>query len=246
MRDIIFYWAVKFFGDWERIYDALEEQQDVDFDQLEIWKEEYQDKYVTVLDDEYPSELKHINRPPFVLFYKGNKKIFQNTHKLWYYGSYYTDEYNNVVMEHKKEMEGGHITPISGYTNEYERKVINNLNPKGMIIVRDSGIDSYINMTRIEEEHFIQDNLIISEYPDKVIPSLNSWIQSGRIKYGLSNGMFVLNTLKERLMFKFMADALAENIRVFCYNKKIDLKSQNFMLISRGACAITKLRETKR
>ncbi len=245
MRDIIFYFAIKYFGEWERIYDAIDEQEEVDFDQLAIWQEEYEGRYITCLDEEYPISLKHISRPPFVIFYKGDKKIFTKGHNLWYYGSYYTNDYTDLVQKHYKETKKEDITLISGYTNEFERRFVNNVNPKGMIIVRDSGIDSYINMTRIEEEHFIQDNLIISEYPDKVIPSLNTWLNSARIKSGLADGVVLLNTLKERITFKFISEALDEKRKVFCIENKIDTKSQNFMLISKGAYAINKLKETK-
>ncbi len=246
MKDIILYFAHKYFGDWERIYDAIEEQEDVDFEELELLKEEYEDKYVTVLDDDYPSALKLISRPPFCLFYKGDKNLFDNKDKLWYYGNYYSDEYNKVALKHFKEAQDNNITLISGYTNEFERRFINNMKPKGMIIVRDSGIDSYINMTRIEEEHFIKDNLIVSEYPDKVIPSLHTWSMSARIKSGLCDGVVLLNSLKERVTFKFIAEALDENRYINCYEGKIDVKSHNNILISKGAYAITKLMETKR
>ncbi len=246
MNDIILYFANKYFGDWERIYDAIEEQEDVDFDVLENLKEEYEGKYVTVLDDEYPINLKHISRPPFCLFFKGKRELLDNQHKIWYYGNYYNDEYNIAAEKHFKESSKEGITLISGYTSEFERRYINNVNPKDMIIVRDAGIDSYINMTRIEEEHFIKDNLIVSEYPDKVIPSLYTWSMSSRIKAGLSDGMVLLNSLKEKITFKFISEAIDERKTIYCYEPKIDVKSHNNILISKGAYAITKLKETRK
>ncbi len=245
MKDIILYFAHKYFGDWERIYDAIEKQEDVDFDELEILKDQYEDKYLTVLDHDYPSALKHIARPPFVLFYKGNKKLFRNNMKLWYYGNYYNDDFNDIAKEHLDESKKLDITLVSGYTNEFERRFINNVNPKGLIIVRDSGIDSYINMTRIEEQHFLQDNLLVSEYPDKVIPSLYTWEMSGRIKSGLSEGVLLLNSLKEKITFKLVSNAIDEKRRIYCFKDEVDEKSHNSMLISKGAYAINKIKEIK-
>ncbi len=245
MRDIILYFAHKYFGDWERIYDAIEEQEDVDFELLEEIKDEYEGMYVTVLDDDYPKELKLIQRPPFVLFFKGNKELFYKKSKIWYYGNYYNDEFDEVAKIHKQECEQSDIVLVSGYTNEFERRYINSTGPKGMIIVRDSGINSYINMTRVEETHLIENNLLVSEYPDKVIPSLYTWEMSARIKTGLCGSMLLLNSLKERITFKLIADSIDEGRDIYCYEKEVDNKSHNTILISKGAYAINSIYKMK-
>ncbi len=245
MKDIILYFAHKYFGDWERIYDAIEMQEDVDFDYLEDLKLEYGENYVTVLDDEYPKELKLIQKPPFVLFYKGDKSLFHGRKKYWFFGTYHSDEHGEVSQELKFQSEKNKTAIITGYTNEFERKFINSSKPKGMIIVRDSGIDSYINMTRIEETFLVQENLIVSEYPSKVIPSLHTWQMSGRIKAGLSEGMVLINSLKEKVTFKLISNAIDEGRRIYCYNDDIDKKSHNTILISKGAYAINSMYDIK-
>ena len=243
MKDVILYFACKYFGDWERIYDALEKQEDIDFDEIEILKEKYKDMYVTVLDSDYPIELKQIDRPPFVLFYKGNFDLLKTKNKLWYFGSYFNERVNEIYKEHKNEMEEDDILGVTGYTNDFERSLLNGLIPRDSIIVRDSGICSYINMTKIEEELFIKNNLLLSEYPDKVIPSLYTWECSNRIKIGLSIGIFLISTLKEKLTFKIIADTIDEKKEIFCYNKNVDNKSHNSILINKGANGINNMKE---
>ncbi len=245
MNDILLFFAHKYFGDWERIYDALEEQEDVDFDLLEELKEEYAGTYVTVLDAEYPKELKLIQRPPFVLFYKGNINLLEKSNKVWYYGNYYNNEYNDIAKEHKKELDSMKGVIITGYTSEFERRFVNGVIPKGIVIVRDSGINSNINMTRIEEKAFMEGNLIVSEYPGKVIPSLHTWEMSGRVKGGLSDCMVLLNSLKERITFKLIADTIDEARPIYCYEVEIDKKSHNNILISKGAYAINSMEDIK-
>ncbi len=245
MNEIILYFAHKYFGDWERIYDAIEEQEDVDFDLLEELKETYEGKYVTVLDEDYPAELKLIQRPPFALFFKGNKNLFYKKNKVWYYGNYYNDNYNEIAKEHKKEIDEIGNVVISGYTNEFERGFINGVIPNDVIIVRDSGIDSYINMTRVEEKQFLENNLIVSEYPNKVIPSLNTWEMSGRIKSGLCESVVLLNSLKERITFSLIANAIDESKLIYCYEEEVDTKSHNTILISKGAYAINSMKDLK-
>ncbi len=245
MRDIILYFANKYFGDWERIYDAIELQEDVDFDLLEELKEEQEGSYVTVLDEDYPQELKLIERPPFVLFFKGKKELLTKRNKYWYFGTYSKNEFKDVMIEHKKQSDECGLTLVSGYSSEFEKSYLNTISVKGMVLVKDSGIESYINMTKIEETHFIEENIIVSEYPNKVTPSLYTWEMSGRIKSGLSRGMCLLNTLKERLTFKLISSTIDQQRKVYCYNEIIDSESHNSVLVSKGAYAITNMKQIK-
>ncbi len=245
MKDVILYFACKYFGDWERIYDALEKQEEIDFQEIDILKEKYKDMYITVLDLEYPIDLKQIDRPPFILFYKGNFDLIKKETKLWYFGSYFNDEVSATYVKHKNQMNENKINLITGYSSDFERSLLNSSIPENSIIIRDSGINSYINMTKIEEEMFLKNNLLISEYPDKVIPSLYTWECSNRIKIGMSIGIFLISTLKEKITFKIIADTIDEKRDVFCYNKNIDEKSHNSILINKGANGIEKIEEIK-
>ena len=82
MEEIILYFACKYYGDWDRIYDALEKQEDVDFNKIKEVKEKYKDKYTTIISGDYPENLKYIDRPPFVLFYTGKKELLKNKSKI--------------------------------------------------------------------------------------------------------------------------------------------------------------------
>ncbi len=245
MEDIILYFVCKYHGDWERVYDALEKQEDVDFYEINLLKQKYENNYLTIISDKYPAELKTIERPPFILFFKGNLELFDNKNKIWYYGSYYDEKFSKEAAKHKTDADKENITIVSGYSNDFEKKYVNNIFLKDMIIVKDSGINSYINMTKVEEKLFLQNNLIISEYPDKVIPTMNTWEESNRIKHGLCKGIFLLNTIKEKVTFNLISNVIDESRDVYCYNKKIDEKSHNLTLINKGAYAINNLKEMK-
>jgi len=57
-------------------------QEKVNYKELEIFKKEYKNKYITILDKKYPSKLKAINKPPFVLFYKGDINLLLENKKI--------------------------------------------------------------------------------------------------------------------------------------------------------------------
>ncbi|NQX83149.1 MAG: DNA-processing protein DprA [Mycoplasmataceae bacterium] len=246
MEDIILYFSCKYFGEWERIYNALEKQEDIDFEEIKRLKNKYKGMYTTVLSNDYPLELKHIDRPPFALFFKGNKDLLNKKNKMWYFGSYYNSLYDKTILKHKDDFLKNELVIVTGYTNDFERKFIDNAKPKNWIIIKDSGIDSYINMSKIEEDFLSKTNLIISEYPDKVIPSPYTWKISNKIKSGISSGMFLINTLKEKMTFKLIADTIDEKKEIFCFDKNIDNKSHNQILISKGAYAINDIKEIKK
>jgi len=72
MEEIIVYFAVKYKGDWESIYQAISKKERVDMDEVKKTVASLKTKWVTIISKDYPNSLKQIPKPPFVLFYKGN------------------------------------------------------------------------------------------------------------------------------------------------------------------------------
>ncbi len=244
MENIVLYYALKYYGDWERIFDAIEMQEDINFDELENILEEYKGKYITVYDPRYPKELRTTARPPFVLWYKGNVDLLSNKDRLWIYGTYY-DKDTELVLEEQLVDLNKEFTLVSGYSSEFEKRLINNNPPKGMIIVRGEGIESNIGMKPIEEQMLMKDNVIISEYPGKVLPSLYNWEMSNRIKSGLTKKLYLINTEKEPTTFKLISDTIDDRRDIYCYAKDVNEKSHNTNLISKGAYGIINIKELK-
>lgn len=64
-RDIIIAIWKKYNGNWERIYQAIANKEEIDAE--EFLKDIDTNNYVTLLDDEYPQDIKQSYKPPFVL-----------------------------------------------------------------------------------------------------------------------------------------------------------------------------------
>lgn len=121
-----------------------------------------------------------------------------------------------------------------------------NLNLLDIIIVKDSGIDStLILQNKINKKILKDDGLILSEYPGYVIPTLKTWNDSNRIKIGLSKGIFLINSLKEKITFKLIRKTLEEGKEVYALNKIMDNKTHNDILISKGAYPINEIENLK-
>lgn len=245
MEEIILYYACKYNGNWENIYDAIEEQEDIDYKELEGLKNKYEGKYITVYNHEYPSDLRQLRRPPFVLFYKGDIELLKRKDKIWLYGSYYNENTKRELFTQINNFVENKFIRISGYSTDFERKLLDDYSPKNEIIIRDCGINSTINMTKLVENKYIKNNLIISEYPEKVAPSLYTWEMSNRIKIGLSSKLYLINSTKDAITFKLISETIDDRGDVYCFAKDIDKKSHNTILISKGAYGIINVKELK-
>ncbi len=75
MNNVLLYFALKHDGDFEKIYNDIKAKVPVDENEFIKLKRGLKTKYVTILDNNYPTVLKQIACPPFVLFYEGNIRL---------------------------------------------------------------------------------------------------------------------------------------------------------------------------
>ena len=71
MENVLLYFALKYQGDFNLIYQAIVNKEKVNHEQLLEWKERLKCSYTTMISEDYPAMLKEISAPPFVLFYYG-------------------------------------------------------------------------------------------------------------------------------------------------------------------------------
>lgn len=83
-RDVLLAFALKYNNDWQKIYDAIKNKEELKGDILDS-----NDKYlaslkakgwkcISLIDKDYPEILKHVNKIPFVVFTKDPKNIINS------------------------------------------------------------------------------------------------------------------------------------------------------------------------
>ena len=72
IRDILIYFAIKYRGDWNKIYQAIKNKERVDEEEIKHNLELLKCQTLTIIDKEYPLNLKNCFHPPFVIFYYGD------------------------------------------------------------------------------------------------------------------------------------------------------------------------------
>ncbi|WP_339022443.1 DNA-processing protein DprA [Spiroplasma endosymbiont of Crioceris asparagi] len=82
MNKILLYFAIKYNGDWDKIYSALKEKEQIAKEDLNRVINDVKYQFITILDNDYPEGFKEVYKPPFVLFYKGDKNILKLDNKI--------------------------------------------------------------------------------------------------------------------------------------------------------------------
>lgn len=81
MNMILLYFAIKYKGDWDKIYKALEVKEKVSLQEIRELEEKAKAegwKWITIIDVDYPDQLKEAYKPPFVIWLKGNEKLLSS------------------------------------------------------------------------------------------------------------------------------------------------------------------------
>lgn len=238
---ILLYLALKFKGDWEKIFSFLERKENIITSEFNYLVDNFQGKYITIIDDNYPNILKEVNRPPFVIFYKGSLDILENNKSLWIMSSYKIE--SEVIAKIKKSLRINNVIPILGYGIENENEILMKMIDIPSIIVKDFGIDNYTIFNDNKKINF-KNSVLISEYPSHTKIKNDSIRFSKRLKIIFSNGVFLLNSLKEKDLFTTLMKTLEMKRNVYCLNWELeDKKNHNKELIKNGAIKVNGVNE---
>ena len=196
VRDILLYFSYKYKGDWQGIFTALQNKENVDEKEIDDIVKKVGNNYITILDEDYPSILKNIYRPPFVLYYKGDKSLL-NKDALYisFIGSRDASSYGEAVT--KKligDIKGENVIIVSGLA-----KGIDGISHQASldkhiktIAVLGTGIDMVYPKENVYlYERISQEGLIISEYPLSICPP-SSFPKRNRIIAGISHKIVVV------------------------------------------------------
>lgn len=78
MEKVLLYFALKYKGDWDKIYKALESKEKIELEDLTREISKIGSQTTTIISNNYPDALKYTYKPPFVMFYKGDIELLSN------------------------------------------------------------------------------------------------------------------------------------------------------------------------
>lgn len=241
-REILIYLAIIWKGDWNLIYEALLSKEKLDEDVIKSTISKLDSKAVTLLDDDYPQQLKMICKPPFVLFYHGDISIIKDKHKAVsvvgsrknsYYGYLTTTK---LVKDLCKDVVivSGMARGIDGIAH---RACIDNGGKS--VAVLGCGINICYPPKNLDiYDELKKHHLILSEYPGLTEPDPTKFPFRNRIIAGLSDGLLVTEGQKNSGTSITATITLESGGNVCCVPTRIGQNSICNHLIANGAALV--------
>lgn len=238
MERILVYFAIKYEGDWDKIYKAINMIEKVDNDEMNETLANHDENYITLLSENYPSKLKSIYKPPFVLFYRGDPSLLDETsiavigsRNNSTYGRQITKDFVYQLVENKCCIISGLAQGIDGIAHKAA------LEKEGKTIaVLGNGLDiNYPESNNELQKEIELRGLVISEYPNKVKPNKDNFPIRNRIVAGLSSGVLVTEARKKSGTMITVARALEMGKEIFCVPYELGKESGCNSLIKEGA-----------
>ena len=200
-------------------------------------------EYTTIEDVHYPSLLKQIHDPPFILFYKGILK--KHTLNIAIVGSRICSNYGKEVTKYlaSKLAEEG-VNVVSGMARGIDSHAhLGTLATGGYTTaVLGSGLDViYPPENKGMFNKIIQDGLVISEFPPGMPPEAANFPARNRIISGLSQGVIVVEAAIKSGSLITADFALEQGRDVFAVPGNITSKNSKGTnnLIKQGAKIVT-------
>ncbi len=238
-REVLLYLSLKHKGEWEEVREAIFKKEKIDKEAAKIAVAECEDKYITIIDEEYPTCFKDINKPPIVIFYRGdislindknNKIAVVGTRKCSEYGASMT---KNLVRELSKDfiIVSGLAEGIDAISHECALD-----NGGKTIAVLGSGIRNCYPYKNKELYKKLEDTqLILSEYPYDTPPNKEHFPFRNRLIAGLGDALLVTEAYPRSGTLITVGYALMFGKDIFCVPYSAGSNSYCNKLIKEGA-----------
>lgn len=242
---ILIYFAIKYKGYFHEIYQAIKNKEYVSIEDLEKVKTKIDNQEIqaiTIIDEDYPESLKLINNPPFVLFYKGNKKLLKED-ILLLTGDFLNEKISKFLYESMNEISKNH-TLISNFSKGLDEEIVDYFieQNKKIILISANGLQDPYFAKKLDFLNINKNILILSEYPEGVNLNKKRLIQRNRISMGLSKALIIASSNKQSKVLSLVSFALEQGKDVFCFPGLQDDNDGNNLLIQDGATMITSIK----
>ncbi len=242
VREIIAFLAIHHLGDWNKIYQSINNKETFDPEYMDKTLKSIECKYITILDEEYPPALKNIYQPPFVLFYYGNISYIQDISKIiGVVGSRDNSEYGKDMTERIVSGLASNYIIVSGLAKGIDAIAHKTaiVNGGKTIAVLGCGIElCYPNENQELYDDIKQNHLLISEYPFKTISDKNQFPMRNRIVSALSKALLVTEAYSRSGTLITIGFTLESGKDVYCVPYSANANSECNRLIKEGATMV--------
>jgi len=240
MEKILVYLSVIYKGNWDKIYNAVLSKEPIDRKEMEETLKNVSDKYITLLDSNYPQCLKGIYKPPFVIYYVGDIGLLEKKNKIAVIGSRNNTEYGKEATEIicKEIITDNNTVIISGLAKGIDsiaHSVCLKEDGKTIAVLGNSLDVIYPKENSKLYEEIAKKGLILTEYPFETKPESKNFLERNRIIAGISDGVVVTEAKEKSGTMNTVCHALENGKQIFCVPDKLTSNSGCNKLIKEGA-----------
>lgn len=220
MEKVLLFFSLKYRGNWDRIYSALEQKESVLKSEVNTVKEMVTSDYLTIIDSHFPSALKRCSNPPFVLYTLGNQELLINYDQT--IGVVSGNKYDNYGLEVIEKLVIDWIKKgcvlVFGNTMALNERLLTYVakNQGNVIIIANEGLVSFKtkNKTLIDkfETHRL---LIVSEFYQDQDPDYDNQALYYRLIVALGRRLVFVELTKKEPNFEIFNIALREEKEIF-------------------------------
>ena len=244
-REALVYLSTKYEGDWAKMIAAVKAHEPLPSGAQAEPFEMPKCGVLTILDNEYPEELKQATNSPLVLYYYGDISLLKAKTKVGYIGSRAASEYGlKTARQLGADIAKRGYVLVNGLARGIDTAALTAALDAGgkVVAVLGSGIDRcYPSENEGLYERIKKDGLVISEYPLKTIPTRESFPMRDRLIAALSKGLVVGEASSKSETMITVAYALAAGREIGCVPYHADEDSACNMLIKEGAAMVTSI-----
>ena len=238
-RKALIYLAIRERGNWDAIYHAMKKLECPPEEEVNAVLKSIRSKAVTILDPEYPQQLKNVYKAPFVLFYYGNLSLVSDMSRcISYVGSREATPYGAKMARMLcQDLSEEGFTIVSGLARGIDAVAGEaSLKAGKAVAVLGNGVDYCFPPSNSDLQRAIkQHGLLLSEYPGKMPPVANQFPLRNRIIAGLSCCIVVGQAAKRSGTLITVGYALNHGRDVCCVPFPADEDSSCNELIKEGA-----------
>ena len=239
MNTILIFFAIKYQGNWDKIYQALETKEKVSLEeikkiQLKIKKENW--KIITIIDLEYPKKLKETYKPPFVLWLQGNLSLL-NKKTICLTGNGFNPLVYRWLDEFVPQL-ALKATFVTGSYKGVDQQILSKAKNHGFIFVLANGINKpWINRS------FKEKDLMITEYPPGTEVTKENLRNRNRLISALSQKLVIISSYINGPINNLVSNFLNLGKEIFCFSGDGSQTDGNSELIKQGSNLITQIED---
>lgn len=225
------YYTIVHYGNYNAIKQAFDSQEAINWKKYSYFLKKYQNQYITVFDKNYPKQLHDFKRPPYVLFFKGKLTLLTKQKIFGVFAAKITEYSIFHLRLLSLHFVKKHYSFILDFNNFYEQTIMSFGFLQNIILFYDNKNKNLFN--KFTNSIFIKNNLIISLLPLNLEIIDKNEITA--IKIILTNGIVLINTLRNSENFLLILEYLLFKREIFCLCCVDNFESHNQKLIAHGA-----------